>query len=97
MRKGVCLERNLKEHQCCKLSKNGIVIYTVETEISNEENERLAYGSYSMIIFVGNQYLGRAYDIKLWGPLTLTQLYNMFVVVEIPKRELTIFGDKEAE
>ena len=95
MRKGICLERNLKEYQRCTLNKDGIIIHTMETGISRKEDERVSYGSYMMTLFVGNTYLGHANDITLWGPLTLTQLDSMYVVVEIPKRELTIFGNNE--
>ena len=87
MKKGVCLKRNLTERQCCRLYKNGITIYTVETYTSNAENERLAYGAYKMTLFIGKWYAGYSYDINLWGPLTLTQLSNMNVIVEIPEVE----------
>ena len=93
MRKGVCLERNLTEYQRCMLNKEGIIIHTMETGISRNEDERVSYGSYMATIFINNMYTGHASNITLWGPLTLTQLNNMEVVIEIPKRELTIFGD----
>ena len=67
----------------------------METGIAKGEDERISYGSYAAAIFIGCTYMGCSHDITLWGPLTLTQLDSMYVVVEIPKQELTIFGDKE--
>ena len=91
MRKGVCVERNLKEYQYCHLNKNGLIIHTVKTGISKKEDERLAYKSHMMIIFIGNWYIGHSDNITIWGPLSLIQLNDMRVIVEIPKMRINNF------
>ena len=95
MQTGISLKRNLTKFQRCTLNKDGIIIHTMETGASREEDERLSYGSYMMTLFVGNMYIGHSNNITLWGPLTLTQLNSMNVVIEIPEHQFTTYGDKE--
>ena len=85
MRKGICLRRHLTMFQSCRLNKNGIIIHTKGDVVMEGSEERLTYGSYMMTIFVGNIYIGRSKDIILWGPLTLTQLQNMYIIAELPE------------
>lgn len=95
MRKGVILERNLTKYQCVTINKDGIVINTMGTGNSKEGRERISYGSYNATIFIGNIYIGHARNITVWGPLRLSQLVYMNVVIEISEAKLTFFGDKE--
>lgn len=77
LKRKIMMERDLKELQCFYLCEGGICITNPDST-----DEKLAYGSYTVEIYINGTYIGRSKHIALWGPCRLKQTAKMEFMAE---------------